>query len=62
MTTRTLNLATTRKTFSLGGILAWLIEADRRHRMAHHLRQMPQERLDDIGLTRDQASELAREL
>lgn len=37
------------------GVLIWLVEADRRYREARKLREMPEFRLRDMGMTREDA-------
>lgn len=42
--------------------LNWLADRDAAYRSAQKLRSMPDERLDDMGITREQANELANRL
>ncbi len=59
MTTTTIRTAaTTSRGFGLAGLLNWLVEADRRHREARHVRRLPDHMLRDTGLTRTDAGML----
>ncbi len=58
--TRTLNptSAPRRTTPLLRRALTWLAQRDAAYRQAQKLRAMPDERLDDMGLTREQVERL----
>ncbi|MDU8927308.1 hypothetical protein RXV86_07920 [Alisedimentitalea sp. MJ-SS2] len=58
--TRTVNETSFAPTAWIVGFLAWLVECDRRYREAHKLRNLPDERLQDMGMTRSDAKNAYR--
>ncbi len=54
------NLNTPRKAPFFLRALNWLAERDRSYREAQKLRNMPSERLDDMGMTREDAENAFR--